>query len=96
MRYRTWRRSVALGAAVLMLTFVVPIFLGGERVGMACEILFWTSLVGSVGLQLAIVVLRRLGILGFSYTDADRNSYLYNMESMYRQMRDSRGRLDGD
>ena len=89
-RYRTWRRSIALGAALVMLSFVVPIFSGAAWVRTACEILFWTALVGSVGFQLAIVVLRRLRILEFSYTEADRNSYLYNMEPIYRQMRDFR------
>jgi hypothetical protein len=95
-RYRTWRRTIALGAAVLMSSFVLPIFFGAEWVGTACEILFWTSLVGSVGFQLAIVVLRRLGIVEFSHTEADRNSYLYNMEPMHRQMRDFRRRKKRD
>lgn len=90
MRYRTWRRSIALGAAMLMSSFVVPIFFAAEWVGTACEILFWMSLVGSVAFQLAILVLLRLGIFEFSYTEADRNSYLYNMESVHRQMRDFR------
>jgi hypothetical protein len=89
-RYRTWRRSITLGAALMMLSFVVPIFWGEEWIRTACDILFWTSLLGSVGFQLAIAVLRRLGIFEFSYTEADRNSYLYNMESMHRQMRDFR------
>jgi hypothetical protein len=96
MRYRTWRRSIAIGALLLMLFFVLPMFLRAEGLRTACEILFWTTLVVSVGFQLTIAVLRKLGVLGFSYTDADRNSYLYNMEPTHRQMRDFRRRKKND
>lgn len=96
MRYRTWRRSITVGALLLMLFFVMPMFFQSEWLRTACEILFWTTLASSVGFQLTIAVLRKLGILGLSYTDADRNSYLHNMEPTHRQMRDFRRRKKRD
>lgn len=96
MRYRTWRRSIAIGALLLMLFFVLPMFSQVPWLRTACEILFWITLAGSVGFHVTVAVLRLLGMLGFSYTDADRNSYLYNAEPTHRQMRDFRRRKKND
>lgn len=90
MRYRTWRRSITVGALLSMLFFVLPMFSQAKWLRTACEILFWATLAGFLVFHVTIAVLRKLGVLGFSYTDSDRNSYLYNMESTHRQMRDFR------
>lgn len=96
MRYRTWRRSITVGALLSMLFFVLPMFSKAEWLRTACEILFWITLAGSVGFHLTVAVLRLLGFLRFSYSEADRNSYLHNMEPMHRQMRDFRRRKKSD
>lgn len=79
-----------LGALLLAVSFAGGIFYGDGRWSFVVDLLFWIVLVGSVAFHGAVSLLRKLGMLEFTYTDADRSSYFYSAEETYRQMKELR------
>ena len=71
MRHSTWRRAVHLGVGLIVLCFAGGIYFREERRVSGFEILRVTVIV--------VALLQKAGLLEFTYTEADRVSYLYNM-----------------
>jgi hypothetical protein len=90
LRYQTWRRSFPLGAGAIALCFAGGYYFREERWVWMFEVLFWVVVVGCIAFNLVISLLKKAGLLKFTYTDADRASYLYNMEPLQRQMSENR------
>jgi hypothetical protein len=86
LRYQTWRRSFPLGVGAIALCFAGGYYFREERWVWVFEVLFWVVVAGSISFNLAISLLKEAGLLEFTYTDADRASYLYNMEPLHRRM----------
>jgi hypothetical protein len=87
--YRTWRRSILLGAGLIALSFVGGICFCEERWAFVFDLLFWAVVVVVV-FNIAVRLLNKGGLLEFTYTEADRASYFYNMEKLQRQVTESR------
>src|SRR5688572_30161168 len=92
MRYQTYRRVHAFGSLLLIPSLIAPAFLRSEWLGFAYSIVFWSVVVVFLTFHLAVVALRAAGKLEFTYTDADRRSYLYNADVLYQQMKATRTR----
>ena len=86
LRYQTWRRSFPLGVVVIALCFACEIAFSERPWAMVFSFLFWAVIVASIVFNIAVGLLRKAGLLEFTYTDADRASYLYNMEKAQRAM----------
>jgi hypothetical protein len=90
LRYRTWRRSLALGALLIAGCFAGGIVFRDERWVLVFKILGGAVAVVSVAFHAAVALLRKSGMLEFSYSEEDKFSYLYHQESLYRQMKEQR------
>jgi len=90
MRHSTWRRAVHLGVGLIVLCFAGGIYFREERGVAGFEILGLTVIVVSTAFHIVVALLQKAGLLEFSYTEADRVSYLYNMKKLHRQMTDNR------
>ncbi|MCW1926655.1 hypothetical protein OKA05_29145 [Luteolibacter arcticus] len=90
MRYQTWRRSITLGALLLAACFAGGILCREERWVVVFEVLLWVVWASSVVFHVVVALLQKFGMLEFSYTEADKNSYLYNIEKLHRQMSENR------
>ncbi len=58
--------------------------------GRVSEVLFWISGSLLIAFHLGVALLRATGLLRFTYTAADRYSYLYHMKEQHRLMRENR------
>ena len=90
LRYRTWRCSILLGAGLIALSFVGGICFCEERWASVFDLLFWAVVVVVVVFNIAVRLLKKGGLLEFTYTEADRASYFYNMEKLQGQVTESR------
>ena len=90
LRYSTWRRSIPLGAVLMGLCFAGEIVFRERPWAVVFPILFWAVMITSVIFNLAVGLLKKAGLLEFTYTDADRASYFYDMEQQHRLMRENR------
>jgi len=90
LRYATWRRSVTLGGVIIALCFAGGIFYREERWVGVFDVLRWLVVAGGVTFHVVVTLLKKTGLLEFTYTEADRASYLYNMEELHRQMTGNR------
>ena len=90
LRYRTFRRVFAAGVVGWILSFLGPICFGPEGMGTALQVLGWLIAGAGVMLCAGMDVLRKLGVVEFSYTEKDFSSYLYNADKCYQQMRKCR------
>ena len=90
LRYRTWRHVFAAGVVGWILSFLSPVCFGPEGIGRVLQVAGWLIAGTSVLVAVGVDVLRKLGVLEFSYTEKDFSSYLYNADKCYQQMRNFR------
>ncbi|MEK7949139.1 hypothetical protein [Luteolibacter soli] len=90
LRYTTWRRLMRLGTGLLVFYFVGGFYFGEKSWVWVFDVLFWVVVVGSIVFNLAVQLLKKAGLLEFTYTEKDRASYLYNVEKLHQQMTENR------
>jgi len=88
--FRYLRRGISFGGILMLLSITGPMVYPSDSAGIFCSILFWCLLGISLVSGVLIAVLRMTGRLEFTYTSADHSSYLYNAETLHRQMREQR------
>ena len=81
LRFQTWRRAFA-GSWLILLCFVGIILFREGPMGRVSEFLFWISGSLLIAFHLGVALLRVTGLLRFTYTEADRYSYLYHMKAV--------------
>ncbi|MCW1884526.1 hypothetical protein OKA04_07265 [Luteolibacter flavescens] len=89
LRYTIWRRAFALGPLCLLGGFAGLMFYGEESWSFVFRILIYAGVVVPAIFILVVGILRKLRLLEFTYSEADKNSYLFNQERSHRQMMDS-------
>jgi len=86
LRYTTWRRSITLAWVSILLCFAGLVAFPDQGWSTVFPYLIQAVIVASILFHLVVALLRKAGLLEFTYSDADRASYLYNMEGLHRQM----------
>jgi len=90
MPFRYFRSWITFGGIVVLLSIAGPMVFPSDAAGIFFSILFWSVLGVSLVSGIPVAVLQMTGRLEFTYTSADRSSYLYNAKTLHRQMRSQR------
>ena len=96
MPFRYLRRGISFGGILMLLSITGPMVYPSDAAGLFFRILFWCLLGISLVSGILIAILRMTGCLELTYTSADRSSYLYNAETLHRQMREQRRKKGRD
>ena len=90
LRYSTWRRSIPLFWALIVPCIAGAVYFSEVPLGSVFEVLIVAVFVVGVAFHIVVSLLEKAGLLEFTYTEADRFSYLYNAEKLQRQMSENR------
>jgi hypothetical protein len=84
------RRSIHLGVGLILLCIAGGYYFREEPWVFLFEVLGWCVVVMSIVSNIVVSLLRKAGLLEFTYTEVDRCSYLYNQEKLHKQVSENR------